>query len=203
MLEFEEQFYSENIIYIAGTDEAGRGPLAGPVVAAAVVLPKDFHCELINDSKKLTEKKREEAYKIIQDNALAIGISFVDAETIDRINIYEASRLAMQNALNDMKFKYDLVLTDAMPFKTWPTKVIPIIKGDAKCECIAAASIIAKVSRDHYMYELAKKYPKYGFEKHKGYGTKLHMEALEKYGPIKGVHRETYGPVKSRQLKLF
>ena len=203
MLEYEEQFYSEDVVYIAGTDEAGRGPLAGPVVAAAVILPKDFHSELINDSKKLTEKKREEAFKLIQENAIAIGISFVDAQTIDKINIYEAARLAMQQALDDMHFNYDLVLTDAMPFKEWKTKVIPIIKGDAKCECIAAASIIAKVSRDHYMQELALKYPEYGFEKHKGYGTKLHMEAIDKYGPIKGVHRESFGPVKAKQLKLF
>ena len=196
MLNFEDQFYNDNIKLIVGTDEAGRGPLAGPVFAAAVILPRNYHNELINDSKKLTEKRRIAAFHLIVNNAIAIGVGVVSASEIDNINIYEASRLAMQKAIENMNHNYDLVVTDAMPFKKWKTEVIPIIKGDAKCECIAAASIVAKVLRDNYMYTLAKKYPDYYFEKHKGYGTKLHMEALKKYGPIKGVHRESYEPIK-------
>ena len=195
MLDFEKQYYSDNVNLIVGVDEAGRGPLAGPVVAAAVILPRAYINNEINDSKQLSEKKRELLFKQIKENAIAIGVGIVDAKTIDEINIYEASRLAMKLAIKDMKHNYDLVLSDAMPIKDLEKQVIPIIKGDAKAMCIAAASIIAKVTRDHMMEELDKLYPEYGFKKHKGYGTKAHLEALKKYGALQGVHRFSYKPV--------
>ena len=194
-LDFEQDYYSDSINYIVGCDEAGRGPLAGPVVAAAVIFPRAYINKNINDSKQLTSKKREELLNEIKENALAVGIGVVDAPTIDEINIYEASRLAMKLAIEDMHHQYDLVLTDYMPIKGLEVEVIPIVKGDAKAQCIAAASIIAKVTRDHMMDELDEKYPEYGFKKHKGYGTKLHLDALKKYGAIKGIHRFSYKPV--------
>lgn len=205
-LDFEKQFYSEKIMYIAGCDEAGRGPLLGPVVASAVILPVDFKSDLINDSKKLSEKQRQAAFDIIKENAIAIGIGIVDADEIDEINIYEASRKAMLIALRQIKKPIDLVLTDCMPLKGSEFKYIDIVKGDSKALCIAAASIIAKVTRDNIMYELDKKYPEYGIKKHKGYGTRLHLEALEKYGIINHVHRKSFKPVSNiinRQLSLF
>jgi ribonuclease HII len=200
MLDYEERYYDEGYEEIVGIDEAGRGPLCGPVVAAAVILPRDYHNEHINDSKQLTTKKRETAYKEILESALAYGVGIVDAEKIDEINIYEATKIAMKIALEKIKEKHDLVLVDAMPLKVDGKKIIPIIKGDAKCECIAAASIIAKVTRDHMMLAYAKRYPQYGFEKNKGYGTKEHFAALEKYGPIEGFHRFTFEPIKSMIL---
>lgn len=206
MLDFEDKLYSEKVINIVGIDEAGRGPLLGPVVAAAVILKKDFNHPLINDSKKLTEKEREIAYQIIKDNALAIGIGQVEAEEIDQINILEAARKAFKLALDNIKIPYQLVLTDYMNIETNNVKLISLIKGDAKSKNIAAASIIAKVTRDHLMYELDKKYPDYKIKDHKGYGTKVHLEALKKYGPIKGVHRLSFKPVKNikiEQIKLF
>lgn len=205
-LDYEQQFYNDEIKLIVGTDEAGRGPLLGPVVAGAVILPRDFKCDLIQDSKKLSEKKRKEAYKIIKDNAIAVGVGIVSAQEIDKINIYQAAKKAMILAIQDMNHDFDLVLTDAMPLKGTSYKYIDIIKGDAKAECIAAASIIAKVTRDNMMEELDAKYPHYHIKDHKGYGTKAHMEALEKYGPIPGVHRLTFGPVSkilNQQIKLF
>lgn len=205
-LDFEKQFYSEKIMYIAGCDEAGRGPLLGPVVASAVILPVDFKSDLINDSKKLSEKQRQAAFDIIKENAIAIGIGIVDADEIDEINIYEASRKAMIIALRQIKKPIDLVLTDCMPLKGSEFDYIDIVKGDSKALCIAAASIIAKVTRDNIMYELDKKYPEYGIKKHKGYGTRLHLEALEKYGIINHVHRKSFKPVSNiinRQLSLF
>ena len=203
MLNFEKQYYNEKIKLICGVDEAGRGPLCGPVVASAVILKEDFYCELINDSKKMSEKDREKAYKIILKDALAIGISYISSSEIDKINIYEASRKAMINAIKNLNIKPNLILTDAMPIRSLDIEVIPIIKGDAKCECIAAASIIAKVSRDRYMKAISKKYPEYDLENNKGYGTKKHLEALKKYGPIPNFHRFTYAPIKGEQLKLF
>ena len=194
-LDFEQDYYSDSINYIVGCDEAGRGPLAGPVVAAAVIFPRAYINKNINDSKQLTSKKREELFNEIKANALAVGIGVVDAPTIDEINIYEASRLAMKLAIEDMHHQYDLVLTDYMPIKGLEVEVIPIVKGDAKAQCIAAASIIAKVTRDHMMDELDEKYPEYGFKKHKGYGTKQHLDALKKFGAIKGIHRFSYKPV--------
>lgn len=194
-LTYQEQFYSNDVKLIVGVDEAGRGPLAGPVVAAAVIFARTYINKEINDSKQLSEKKREQLFKEIQDNALAIGVGIVDAETIDKINIYEATKVAMKEAIKNLNHNFDLILTDAMKLENQAVPVIDIIKGDAKALHIAAASIIAKVTRDHMMDELAKKYPEYGFEVHKGYGTKRHMDALKKFGPIKGVHRYSYKPV--------
>ena len=194
-LDFQEQFYSKKIKVIVGVDEAGRGPLAGPVVAAACILSRAYINKEINDSKQLTEKKREELFEIIKKDAIAYGVGIVSAEEIDTLNIYEATKKAMKAAINNLKVKFDLILTDAMPLKGFDVEVVPIIKGDAKALPIAAASIIAKVTRDHMMEELGKKYPEYGFEIHKGYGTAKHMEALKKLGPIKGVHRFSYKPV--------
>lgn len=199
-------YYSDSINVIVGVDEAGRGPLAGPVVAAACIFPKDYYNEEINDSKQISEKKRDELFEEITTHALSYGIGIVDADEIDAINIYEAARKAMKIAISKLSIPYDLILTDAMPIKGQKAEVIPIIKGDAKCQCIAAASIIAKVTRDKMMVDLEKKYPNFKFSLHKGYGTKLHLEELEKNGPIEGVHRKSYKPVKKffvEQLKLF
>ena len=197
MLDLEKEYYSEKVKVIVGVDEAGRGPLCGPVVAAACVLPKGYHNEHINDSKKLTEKKREIAYQEIINDALAYGVGIVDAKRIDEINIYQATKEAMSKAINQINISYDLILTDAMKLENQKVEVVPIIKGDAKAESIAAASIIAKVTRDHMLEEMDKKYPQYGFISHKGYGTKKHIEAIKKFGIIKGFHRETYEPIKS------
>ena len=201
MLDYQEQFYSDKVKLIVGVDEAGRGPLAGPVVAAACILPRAYINIEINDSKQLSEKKREELFEIIKRDAIAYGVGIVSAEVIDEINIYEATKKAMTEAINNLKHNYDLILTDAMPLKGFDVDVVPIIKGDAKALPIAAASIIAKVTRDHMMDELAKKYPDYGFEDHKGYGTQKHMDALKKFGPIKGVHRFSYKPVRKIELQ--
>lgn len=197
MLDLEKEYYSEKVKVIVGVDEAGRGPLCGPVVAAACILPKGYHNEHINDSKKLTEKKREIAYQEIINDALAYGVGIVDAKRIDEINIYQATKEAMSNAINQINISYDLILTDAMKLENQKVEVVPIIKGDAKAESIAAASIIAKVTRDHMLEEMDKKYPQYGFISHKGYGTKKHIEAIKEFGIIKGFHRETYEPIKS------
>lgn len=197
MLDLEKEYYSEKVKVIVGVDEAGRGPLCGPVVAAACILPKGYHNEHINDSKKLTEKKREIAYQEITNDALAYGVGIVDANRIDEINIYQATKEAMSKAINQINISYDLILTDAMKLENQKVEVVPIIKGDAKAESIAAASIIAKVTRDHMLEEMDKKYPQYGFISHKGYGTKKHIEAIKKFGIIKGFHRETYEPIKS------
>ena len=194
-LDYQEQFYSDKVKFIVGVDEAGRGPLAGPVVAAACLFSRAYINKEINDSKQLSEKKREELFDIICENALAYGVGIVSAEEIDKLNIYEATKKAMTMAINNLKHKFDLILTDAMPLKGFDVEVVPIIKGDAKALPIAAASIIAKVTRDRMMKELAKKYPEYGFDVHKGYGTKKHMDALKEHGPIKGVHRFSYKPV--------
>ena len=197
MLDLEKEYYSEKVKVIVGVDEAGRGPLCGPVVAAACILPKGYHNEHINDSKKLSEKKREIAYQEIINDALAYGVGIVDAKRIDEINIYQATKEAMSKAINQINISYDLILTDAMKLENQKVEVVPIIKGDAKAESIAAASIIAKVTRDHMLEEMDKKYPQYGFISHKGYGTKKHIEAIKKFGIIKGFHRETYEPIKS------
>ena len=205
MLKKEAEFYSKTVKLIAGVDEAGRGPLAGPVVAAAVVFPPSYKNEEINDSKQLTAKKREELFEEIKKNAIAYGIASVSAETIDEINIYEATKVAMKEAIKQLNGQYDLVITDAMKLNL-DKPVIALIKGDAQCLNVAAASILAKVTRDRYLEELDKKYPQYKFAKHKGYGTKDHLEALKEYGPIEGVHRKSFRPVKEfyiEQMKLF
>lgn len=206
MLTYEKEFFEQGYHLIVGCDEAGRGPLAGPVVAAACILPSDYHNEDINDSKKLTDKKRRALLDEIENHAIAFGIGIVSAEKIDEINIYQASRLAMNMAIENMAHQFDLVLTDAMPLFGYDVPVIDIIKGDAKAQCIATASIIAKVTRDEMMEALDELYPQYGFKHHKGYGTKEHLLALDKYGPIPGIHRYTYGPVQramNEQLSLF
>ena len=200
-LDYEQQFYNDKVQYIVGCDEAGRGCLLGSVYAGAVILPKDFHCDLINDSKKLTMKKREEAFQIIIDNAIAYGIGFCTAQEIDQMNIYNASRVAMQRAIKNMNHKYDLILTDAMKMNDMDVEVIPLIHGDALAQCIAAASILAKVSRDRECVELDKKYPEYQIAKHKGYGTKEHLEILKKYGPIQHLYRFTYAPVRNCKIE--
>ena len=201
MLDFEEQFYNEKIKVIVGVDEAGRGPLCGPVVAAACILPRTYINEKINDSKKLSEKKRELLYDEIINNALSYGVGIVDSKRIDEINIYEATKEAMHLAISQLKVDYDLILTDAMKLKDEKVDVIDIIKGDAKCQCIAAASIIAKVTRDRLLLNMDEQYPEYGFKSHKGYGTKKHIEAIKEHGIIDGFHRETYEPIKSLLLE--
>ena len=191
MLEYERALYAKGYEFICGIDEAGRGPLCGPVVAAAVILKKDDHIEGVNDSKKLTEKKREELFEIIKERAVAWSVGIVDEETIDRINILEATRLAMKKAVEGLKQKPDFALVDAEKKVPIDVPYSPIIKGDALSESIAAASIIAKVTRDHMIIELDKEYPEYGFAKNKGYGTKEHTEAILKYGLCKA-HRRSF-----------
>ena len=205
-LDLEKEYLNENIKLIAGCDEAGRGPLAGPVVCAAVILPNGYSNPLINDSKKLSEKKREALFDIVINDALAYSIISIEPEEIDRINIYEASRLGMYKAILNLNIKPDFVLTDAMPIPQLDIPHAPIIKGDAKSINIAAASILAKVTRDRIMKEIDAKYPEYQFSRHKGYPTKLHIELLNQYGPIKGLYRYSYGPVRDaleEQIKII
>ncbi len=194
---YEKELYKEGIEYIGGVDEVGRGPLIGNVVAACCVLPSTFKLDGLNDSKKLSEKKRDEYYDYIIENCIAYGVGKVSPEEIDKINIYEASRKAMMVAIEEVKKQINLehVLVDAMPLPDLDIPHTPIIKGDAKSISIAAASVIAKVIRDREMYELDEKYPMYGFKNHKGYPTKKHIEAINTYGLIDG-YRKTYGPVK-------
>lgn len=194
LYQYERELYKNGIKYIAGVDEVGRGPLIGPVVSACVVLRENFIPEGLTDSKKLSEKKRDMFYDIIMENALGVGIGIVDACEIDKINIYEASKKSMILAIENCNCKIDHVLIDAMKLDI-NIPSTSIIKGDAKSISIAAASVIAKVTRDRMMYELDKKYPMYGFKDHKGYPTKKHVDALNKYGLIEG-YRKTYGPVK-------
>ena len=194
LLYYEKELYEQGIELIAGVDEVGRGPLIGPVVAAAVILPKNYKLEGLTDSKKLSEKKRDAFYKIIKRDAIGIGIGIIDEEKIDEVNIYEATKLAMKDAISKLKIKPEHVLIDAMPLDI-DIPTTSIIKGDAKSESIAAASVIAKVTRDSMMYELDKKYPMYGFGNHKGYPTKKHIEAIYEYGLIPG-YRKTYSPIK-------
>ena len=205
-LDFDEQYYRDGYKLIVGCDEAGRGCLLGPVFAAAVILPPDFNSPFINDSKKLSEKQREEAYKIIVENAIAYGVAFIDPDEIDEVNILNASRMAMQKAIENMNHDFDLILTDCMKMKGYDVPVIDLVHGDALSQTIAAASILAKVSRDHLCYELDKKYPQYNIKKNKGYGTKDHLEALKEYGPVKHLHRFTYAPVRAcfiEKVSLF
>jgi ribonuclease HII len=188
----ELSLYSDKIQYICGIDEAGRGPLAGPVVVGAVILPKDSFIEGVNDSKKVSEKKREKIYEQIVSEAICYGVGIVDQKTIDEINILNATKLGLKMAIEQMKIKPDIILVDAL--NNMDTCGIPyksVIKGDAKHYSIAAASIIAKVTRDRMMQEWDEIYPVYGFAKHKGYGTSAHISAIKEYGPCP-LHRETF-----------
>ncbi len=205
-LDYEQQFYNDKIQFIVGCDEAGRGCWLGDVFAGAVILPCDFVCDLINDSKQLSEKQREEAFVIIKEHALAWGVGRCTAEEIDRMNILNASRLAMERAIENMNHRFDMIITDAVKILKYEVPMEALIHGDALSQSVAAASIIAKVSRDHYCLELDKQYPEYHIAKHKGYGTKEHMEALEKYGPKRGLHRFSYKPIKKfliEKVSLF
>ncbi len=191
MKEIENSLYEKGFKNIAGIDEAGRGPLAGPVCAAAVILPPDLVIEEINDSKKLSEKKRELLFDKIKEVAIAYDIQFVEPAVIDEINIKKATALAMHRAVENLKIKADFVIIDGNDNYPYDIPFRYIVKGDAKSQTIAAASILAKVSRDRLMTELDKEYPQYGFAKHKGYGTKAHCEAIQKYGVSK-VHRKSF-----------
>lgn len=190
---YEEELYLKGITLIAGVDEVGRGPLVGPVVAAAVILPKDYYLEGLTDSKKVTEKKRELFYEIIKKDAISIGIGVVDPDVIDKINIYEASKVAMLKALDNLDIAPEHVLIDAMKLNL-DVPSTSIIHGDLLSISISAASIIAKVTRDNMMYELDQKYPLYEFGKHKGYPTKKHIENVKKYGVLPN-YRFTFKPI--------
>ena len=196
LYKYEKELYQKNIKIIGGVDEVGRGPLVGPVVAACCVLPEGFILEGLTDSKKLSEKKRDEYVIYIKEHALAYAYGVISPEIIDEVNIYEASKLAMIQAINKVREQINLehVLIDAMPL-ILDIGTTSIIKGDSKSISIAAASVLAKVYRDEMLYELDKLYPLYGYAKHKGYPTKQHLEAIEKYGLIEG-YRKTYKPVK-------
>ena len=188
------ELYKNNITLIAGVDEVGRGPLIGPVVASAIILPKDYVLKGLTDSKKLSEKKRDYYYDIIKKDALAIGIGVINNNIIDEVNIYEATKLAMKEAINNLSIKPEHILIDAMKLDI-DIPTTSIIKGDFKSQTIAAASVIAKVTRDKMMYELDKEYPEYNFKNNKGYPTKDHLDAIEKHGILKE-HRRSYGPVR-------
>lgn len=191
MKEIENSLYAEGYKLVAGVDEAGRGPLAGPVCAAAVILPEDIVIEGINDSKKLTEKMRDKLFDEIKEKAIAYSIEFISPEIIDSINIKRATSLAMHNAVSNLKTKPDFVIIDGNDNYEYEIPYKYIVKGDARSQTIAAASILAKVSRDRLMISLAEKYPEYALEKHKGYGTKVHIEAIQKYG-VTEIHRRSF-----------
>ena len=204
MYNYENDLLDKGHLYIAGCDEVGRGPLAGPVVAAAVILNPDVLIEGLNDSKKLSMKKRVALDIEIREKALAFKIVYIYPDEIDKINIYQASKKAMIEAIKELDIVPSYVLSDAMPLNDLGIPYLSIIKGDTKSATIAAASIIAKVERDNYMVQMSELYPEYGFEKHKGYPTKQHVEALNKFGVL-DIHRKTYKPVSdviNKQIKL-
>ncbi len=210
LFQFDEDIRNKfGVVNIAGFDEAGRGPLAGPVCAAGCVLPRDYKNDLIDDSKKLTDKKRRVLFEEIKSAALAYYVILVPVEEIDKINILEADREGMEFCLLNIQksCQVDYIVTDYMNLHT-EIPLLSIAKGDHTSMAVAAASILAKVTRDNYMLELDKKYPEYGFKANKGYGTKKHIEAIYKYGYIEGVHRLSFEPVKSlasgeKQLSIF
>ena len=197
---YERELNKKGIKLIAGVDEVGRGPLIGPVVAAAVILPVDFKLEGLTDSKKLSEKKREQFYQIIEKEAIAIGIGIIDEKRIDEINIYAATKEAMYMAISNLKIKPEHILIDAMPLEL-EIPTTSIIKGDLLSITISAASVIAKVTRDHMLYEMDREYPMYDLKNNKGYGTKKHIEAIKKYGITK-YHRLSYKPVSDYKDKI-
>ena len=194
---YERELREKGITLIAGVDEVGRGPLVGPVVAACVVLPEDFNLDGLTDSKKLSEKKRDFYFDEIKKIALGVGVGIIDEKKIDEVNIYEATKLAMKEAINDClkNCKIEHILIDAMPLEL-DIPTTSIIKGDLKSITISAASVLAKVTRDRMLDELHEKFPMYDFKKNKGYPTKKHLEAIEEYG-ILPEHRRSYGPVKN------
>ena len=191
LVSYDEEIKKEGYSVICGVDEAGRGPLAGPVVACAIIMPTDRIIEEINDSKKLTEKKRGLLFDVIKETAIDLSIGIADEKEIDEINILNATMLAMNNALSGLKHSFDIALIDGNCNRNIEFFNRTVVKGDALSYNIAAASIIAKETRDRYMREIASKYPEYGFDVHKGYGTKAHREALLKYGPC-GIHRKSF-----------
>lgn len=195
LLAYEREALSKGYQVIAGIDEVGRGPLAGPVVAAAVILPNGLLLPGVDDSKKLSEKKRADLVKIIEGNALAIGVGIIDEETIDEVNIYQATKLAMLQAIENLTIQPDFLLIDAMPLQEAKIPQESIIKGDAKSTSIAAASIIAKEIRDKMMVKFDTEFPGYDFASNAGYGTKKHLDGLKKYG-VTPIHRKTFAPVK-------
>ncbi len=210
LYQFDENIRENlGVLNIAGFDEAGRGPLAGPVSAAGCVLPRDYHNDLIDDSKKLTDHQRRVLFEEIKKVAVAYYVILVPVEVIDSINILEADRQGMECCLSEIQksCQVDYIVTDYMKLHT-DIPLLSIAKGDHTSMAVAAASILAKVTRDNYMIELDKKYPQYGFKSNKGYGTKKHIQAIETYGYIEGVHRLTFEPVKTiasgeKQLTIF
>lgn len=201
LYKYENELYDKGIEYIGGVDEVGRGPLIGSVVSACVILPKGFVLEGLTDSKKLSEKKRDMFYDIIMEEAISVGIGIVDEKVIDEVNIYEATKIAMKEAIKNTNIKPEHVLIDAMPLDI-DINTTSIIKGDSKSISIAAASVIAKVTRDRMMYELDKKYPMYELANNKGYGTKKHIEAIKKHGITK-YHRLSFKPVSDYKDKVL
>ena len=191
MWKIEQEYFDKGIQLICGVDEAGRGPLAGPVCAAAVILPPNTEIPGLNDSKKLSDKKRRELYPIIKEQAIAYGIAFADHHEIDEINILQATYLAMERAINQLNVKPELALIDGNRAKDFGIPVQTVVHGDSLSASIAAASVLAKVTRDNFMLEMAEAYPGYDFEIHKGYGTKAHYAALTKLGPS-AIHRMTF-----------
>ena len=199
-LKYERELKEKGIKLIAGVDEVGRGPLIGPVVAAAVILPDDFKLDGLTDSKKLSEKKREQYYEIIKNEAISIGVGIISEKRIDEINIYEATKEAMKEAINNLKIKPEHILIDAMPLDL-EIETTSIIKGDLLSISISAASVIAKVTRDHMLYDIDKEYPMYDLKNNKGYGTKKHIEAIKEYGITK-YHRLSFKPVFDNKDKI-
>ena len=191
MWKIEQEYFDKGIQLICGVDEAGRGPLAGPVCAAAVILPPNAEIPGLNDSKKLSDKKRRELYPIIKEQAIAYGIAFADHHEVDEINILQATYLAMERAINQLNVKPELALIDGNRAKEFGIPVETVVHGDSLSASIAAASVLAKVTRDNFMLEMAEAYPGYDFEIHKGYGTKAHYAALTKLGPS-AIHRMTF-----------
>lgn len=191
MWEIEERYYSQDIRLVCGVDEAGRGPLAGPVCAAAVILPAHIDIPGLNDSKKLTDKKRRELFPIIKENAVAYGIAFADEKEIDKINILQATFLAMERAIAQLNIKPDVALVDGNQSKDFGLPVETVVHGDSLSASIAAASVLAKVTRDDYMLQMAVHYPQYAFDVHKGYGTNTHYAALREFGPCP-IHRQSF-----------
>lgn len=199
-LAYELSCHARGLKKVAGVDEAGRGPLAGPVAAAAVILPAGYQCEGLDDSKRLTENRREALFEVItKDRSIRWGLAFAEAEEIDEINILKATHAAMARAVESMGGPVDYCLIDGLPLPSFPWPHEGIVKGDGKSLSIAAASIIAKVARDRRMREHAAEFPEYGFERHKGYGTQVHLEALSAHGPCR-IHRRSFQPVAQRLL---